>query len=88
MNEVSLQILAELQKLNASVSQLLEIARPKVTPARANSTCRACNQPIGWQRTAGGKATPVNPDGSAHWQTCPNADSFRKPKPVGRPHGA
>lgn len=44
------------------------------------SHCRACDATIEWQVTAAGKRTPVNPDGTPHWATCPEAGRFRRRK--------
>jgi len=41
------------------------------------TTCRLCGQPITWATTAARKKTPVNPDGSTHWATCPRRDALR-----------
>jgi hypothetical protein len=40
--------------------------------------CSGCNAVIHWVKTAKGKWTPVNPDGSPHWSTCPKAKQFKK----------
>ena len=39
--------------------------------------CRACGAKIFWQKTEAGKNTPVNPDGTTHWATCPKAELFK-----------
>lgn len=44
------------------------------------SSCKSCNADIYWIKTANGKNMPVNPDGSSHFSTCPNADAHRKPR--------
>lgn len=47
-------------------------------PARA---CRSCDATIHWIVTPAGRRMPVNPDGTSHFATCPNAEQHRKPKP-------
>jgi hypothetical protein len=48
--------------------------------------CRGCGEDIEWWSTPSGKSIPMNSmhAGSdaavAHWTTCPEADSFRRPK--------
>jgi len=55
--------------------------------------CRACSAPIVWLITAAGKLMPVNQDSFApgdvyyepgkhvsHFTTCPQANSFRRPR--------
>ncbi len=37
-----------------------------------------CGATIIWKRTARGKWTCENPDGTSHWETCPDAAKFRK----------
>jgi hypothetical protein len=44
------------------------------------SFCAKCGDRIFWRKTAKGKNTPVNLDGSTHWGTCPNAKDFKKRK--------
>lgn len=39
---------------------------------------KACCAVINWVKTANGKFTPINPDGSTHWATCPEAKKFKK----------
>lgn len=51
------------------------------------SRCASCGAEIRWQRTPAGHATPINPDGTTHWATCPQARDWRKrhapvPKPL------
>lgn len=40
--------------------------------------CRSCDAPVQWVKTATGKWTPANPDGSPHWATCPQAKEWKK----------
>jgi len=35
--------------------------------------CRGCNAPIYWVLTSEGRPVPVNPDGTPHRATCPQA---------------
>jgi len=48
---------------------------PPNTPAR---NCRGCGAIIYWIVTRNGKRMPVNPDGTSHFSTCPEAGKFRK----------
>lgn len=46
--------------------------------------CRGCGAAIAWARTPAGKYAPLDPSGTSHFATCPDADRFRralKPKP-------
>src|SRR5438094_7831760 len=46
-------------------------------------TCRSCGAPIVWVISPkSGKKMPVNPDGRSHFSTCPQAQEWRRPKPV------
>ena len=40
--------------------------------------CRGCQAAMWWIQTKAGKAMPLNPDGTPHWGTCPQARSFKK----------
>lgn len=40
--------------------------------------CRSCKADIMWATTPAGKPSPLNPDGTSHFATCPQADSWRK----------
>jgi len=37
-----------------------------------------CLQEIYWIETEGGRRMPVDPDGTPHWATCPDAGRFKK----------
>ena len=46
------------------------------------STCRACDAPITFRRTAAGRWQPMDPDNvTPHFATCSEAERFRKPPP-------
>lgn len=47
------------------------------TPAN----CRSCGARVFWIKTVAGKNMPVDPDGTSHFATCPNAAKHRKAKP-------
>jgi hypothetical protein len=47
---------------------------PFGTPA---GNCRGCGDRIYWIRTENGASMPVNRDGTSHFSTCPDAESFR-----------
>jgi hypothetical protein len=57
-----------------------------VIPAWANppaegeqpGACRSCGAPVMWVETKRGKRAPLNPDGTSHFATCPQAASWRK----------
>jgi len=43
------------------------------------SRCRSCNAEIMWWKTPRGKSIPLDIDTYvAHFQTCPDADKFRR----------
>lgn len=43
-------------------------------------TCRGCGKPVAWCMTRLNRRSPLDPDGTPHWATCPDADRFRKKK--------
>lgn len=44
------------------------------------SACRSCGAPIAWVVTRAGKRAPIDPDGTNHFATCPQAAEWRKRK--------
>ena len=52
-------------------------------PDPKQSACRSCESPIVWCKTPAGKRAPVNPDGTSHFSTCPQADRWRRGKSEG-----
>jgi hypothetical protein len=50
-------------------------------PSAKTSRCRSCDAMIVWCMTPRQKRAPVNPDGTSHFASCPDADRWRKPKP-------
>lgn len=44
------------------------------------STCKSasCKARIFWIVTPLGKSMPVDPDGTPHWSSCPDAEKFHK----------
>jgi len=42
--------------------------------------CRSCRALVTWVKTEKGKWMPVDPDGTSHFATCPNANDWRKKK--------
>jgi hypothetical protein len=46
----------------------------------APAACRSCGAEVVWERTKNDKLTPVNPDGTPHWATCPAAKDWRRKK--------
>ena len=51
-----------------------------IPPDADKSSCRGCGSTIFWIKTAAGKMMPVDPDGTSHFATCPEALRFRKKK--------
>lgn len=41
------------------------------------SRCKGCKALIYWIKTRADKNMPVDPDGTSHFATCPNANKFR-----------
>lgn len=39
--------------------------------------CRSCKADIIWIVTKNGRRAPMNPDGTSHWGTCPDAHAWR-----------
>lgn len=52
--------------------------RRMLRPKLDFNPCAKCHSPIQWQKTAAGKRTPVNPDGTTHWATCSDPTYFRR----------
>lgn len=46
--------------------------------SEAPRECRSCGAPVLWVETAKGKHAPLNPDGTSHFSTCPQAVAWRK----------
>lgn len=46
---------------------------PFIEHVSNESTCRSCEAPIVWCVTARGKRMPMDPAGTSHFKTCPNA---------------
>lgn len=42
--------------------------------------CRSCAAPVLWCITPAGRRAPVDPDGTSHFATCPEATQWRKPR--------
>lgn len=42
------------------------------------SRCRSCQAVIYWAETRNGKRTPMNPDQTPHWATCPQARGWKQ----------
>jgi hypothetical protein len=40
--------------------------------------CRSCGAPILWCVTLNDRNAPINADGTSHFATCPDADSWRR----------
>lgn len=50
------------------------------SPDQASARCRSCSALICWVRTPHGKRMPIDPDGTSHFATCPQADAWRRPR--------
>lgn len=48
-----------------------------IPPGTRHSFCKGCSLDIYWIETVKGKKMPVDPDGTSHFATCPQADQFR-----------
>lgn len=54
-------------------------ADPTIAPEPAR--CRSCGDEIGWVVShVSRRKAPINPDGTSHFATCPQADKWRKAK--------
>ena len=62
-----------------------EPLRFPIPPGAPERPCRSCGAPMIWTVTAAGKRMPLNPDGTSHFASCPNAAEHRKPKPKAPP---
>ena len=51
-----------------------------IPPGTNKDICKGCSAWIYWIRTNRGSMMPVDPDGTSHFATCPNAQRFRKRK--------
>ena len=51
-----------------------------IPPAAPAAHCRSCGAVIYWSKTRNDKSIPVNPDGVAHFSTCPHATEHRGPR--------
>lgn len=40
--------------------------------------CRSCGATVEWAKTANGKSTPMDLDGTPHWARCPQAATWRR----------
>jgi hypothetical protein len=48
------------------------------TPGDKSSRCRSCDALICWCLTRNQKRAPMNPDGTSHFASCPDAPAWRK----------
>jgi hypothetical protein len=73
----------ELEAPEPIFDQLLDGSRWKVPPWVQSlevhaGPCRSCGARIRWAVTTKGARAPLNPDGTSHFATCPDADRWRK----------
>lgn len=66
-------------------TQEMKPRRTDGTGGSGTSRCKSCNALVVWRLTPAARWTPCNPDGSTHWQTCPNAGSHKQPHIGPRP---
>lgn len=52
----------------------------EIPPGTRPAACRSCQAPIFWVKTASQKNMPVDPDGTSHFATCPEAAKHRRPR--------
>lgn len=52
--------------------------RPEGWTIRGTGVCRACSARISWAETPTGRTAPLDPDGTSHFATCPDAERFRR----------
>lgn len=75
---------AELQRLDATVAVTLARVRNGIRTTLAAlgdpGNCRSCGSAIYWCRTKRGSRMPVDPEGTSHFATCPDADEHRRPR--------
>lgn len=50
----------------------------EIPAGTSKRSCRSCSAPVFWIVTAAGKRMPVNPDGTSHFSSCPNAAQHRR----------
>lgn len=51
-----------------------------ITSRSSSSTCRDCGRPIRWRETSSGKMQPIDPDGGAHFASCPKRERKNLPE--------
>lgn len=47
-------------------------------PDEHSARCRSCHALILWCRTPNQKRAPLNPDGTSHFSSCPQAEQWRR----------
>lgn len=66
-------VAAAVEMQRAAALQVLKVCGE---PAK----CSGCNATIYWMHSKNGKSIPFDPEGHAHFTTCPNAEQFRTQK--------
>lgn len=51
---------------------------PKAPPVGDPGVCRSCGAAIVWTITKAGKRSPVDPDGTTHFATCPQGKEWSR----------
>lgn len=64
-------VAAAVEMQRAAVLQVLKVCGE---PAK----CSGCNSTIYWLKSKNGRSIPFDPEGHAHFTTCPHADQFRR----------
>lgn len=67
----------ELEEANTTEWVVPPWANPPA-PGERPAACRSCGAAIMWVETKRGKRAPINPDGTSHFASCPQADSWRR----------
>lgn len=74
----------ELDRLDATAAVTLARVRNGIRTTLAAlgdlGNCRSCGAAIYWCRTKRGSRMPVDPEGTSHFATCPDAAEHRRPR--------
>jgi hypothetical protein len=63
------------------MNEVAGFAIPEGYIADKVGACRSCSAKIMWTTTPRGKRAPLNADGTSHFSTCPQRDTWRKTEP-------
>jgi len=80
-------IAIELERAPAATSDLGHTPAPPraratwpIPPGTPRRSCRSCAAIVFWIETSRGRKMPLDPDGTSHFATCPDAAHHRKPR--------